>query len=67
MEGQVAYSNIVDVLSEFQGSQQGGEEDAPVTEEDLNRKVHTSWHLTDKFKNRQISQADIVQALWQTP
>ena len=44
MEGQVASSNIVDILSEFQGSQWGGEEDAPVTEEDVNRKLHTSWH-----------------------
>lgn len=44
MEGQVAYSNIVDILSEFQGSQWGGEEDAPVTEEDVNRKLPTSWH-----------------------
>ena len=35
MEGEVAYGNMVNALSEFQDSKEGGEEDTPITEKDV--------------------------------
>ncbi|KAJ8779071.1 hypothetical protein J1605_012922 [Eschrichtius robustus] len=35
MEGEVAYGNMVNALSEFQDSKEGGEEDTPIIEKDV--------------------------------